>query len=357
MGILRYILIVGCCLVWSAHVIGANVKDTIEYRAQVWIDKTDLERYGGEADFKKNLKKMFHNTTRFWNESPNKFNHYFRFVPVEELYVYDIQGNRDRYDEFKDKAFGPMDTDKADFVLFMALDAKKGGLSCGRGGKSGQAVVMCYIKAQQNIFTDALYPNQGTYSNLGHEYGHVRGAADMYQYLISAEKNPISHERFDPPKCNMGTGYRMWSDYCSALFNFEAYKKQVSGNLDEQTFPQKMKLKVTKNGKSRKGVTINFYGTRAGFRDVYPQAFRTLTTDRKGEVLVENVYKLYYPDLDSPGVPPKQPKDEFPYSRWYCFLLEVIDGDTKEYVWLPDFEIRTDFLVTGRDTYEQTISL
>lgn len=41
MGILRYILIVGC-LVCTTHVIGANIKDTIEYRAQVWIDKTDL---------------------------------------------------------------------------------------------------------------------------------------------------------------------------------------------------------------------------------------------------------------------------------------------------------------------------
>lgn len=35
MGILRYILIVGCCLVWSAHVIGANVKDKVEHRKVV----------------------------------------------------------------------------------------------------------------------------------------------------------------------------------------------------------------------------------------------------------------------------------------------------------------------------------
>lgn len=29
-----------------------EVKDTIEYRAQVWVDKIDLERYGGEASLK-----------------------------------------------------------------------------------------------------------------------------------------------------------------------------------------------------------------------------------------------------------------------------------------------------------------
>lgn len=50
MGILRYIVVTCSCLVWAAHVFSADVKDTIEYRAQVWVDKTDLERYGGEAD-------------------------------------------------------------------------------------------------------------------------------------------------------------------------------------------------------------------------------------------------------------------------------------------------------------------
>ncbi len=66
--------------------------------------QNNLERYGGEADFKENLQKMFHNTTRFWNESPNKFNYYFRFVPAGELCVYDIQGDKDRYKEFQRKA-------------------------------------------------------------------------------------------------------------------------------------------------------------------------------------------------------------------------------------------------------------
>ena len=46
---------------------------------------------------------MFHNTTRFWNESPNKFNYYFRFVPADELCVYDIQGDKDRYGEFRER--------------------------------------------------------------------------------------------------------------------------------------------------------------------------------------------------------------------------------------------------------------
>lgn len=234
MGILKCILIACSCLVWATHAFCVEVKDTIEYRAQVWVDKIDLERYGGEASFKKNLQQMFHNTTRFWNESPNKFNYYFRFVPADELCVYDIQGDKDRYGEFQRKAFGRLDLSKYDFVLFLALGAKNEGLSCGGGGASGQSVVMCYVREAHNIFTDALYPDQGTYSNLGHEYGHVRGATDLYQYMIAAEDNPVSHEKLTPPKCNMGTGYRVWSDYCSALFNYTAKMRPLDKDLSDK---------------------------------------------------------------------------------------------------------------------------
>ena len=59
MNILKYLLIACSCLIGAAHAQSPIAKDTIEYRAQVWVDKTDLERYGGEEDFKKNLKKMF----------------------------------------------------------------------------------------------------------------------------------------------------------------------------------------------------------------------------------------------------------------------------------------------------------
>ena len=329
MNILKYLLIACSCLIGAAHAQSPIAKDTIEYRAQVWVDKTDLERYGGEEDFKKNLKKMFHNTTRFWNESPNKFSHYFRFVPAEELYVYDIQGDKNKYDEFKNKAYGPLDLSKYDFVLFLALGAKNEGLSCGGGGASGQSVVMCYIREPHNIFTDALYPNQGTYSNLGHEYGHMRGATDLYQYMIAAEDNPVSHEKLTPPKCNMGTGYRVWSDYCSALFNYTAKMKPLDKDLPDQVFPRKLVIKVEKNGKAKSNYTVNFYGTRAGGkynkRDVYPKVYRTYQTDKKGKVELTNLYKLYHPDMTDPNIPPKEPQDLFPYSYWFSFLVEVID--------------------------------
>lgn len=341
--------------------------ETIEYRAQVWVDKADLARYGGERVFKNNLKKMFRNTTRFWNESPNKFKYNFSFVPAEELHVYDIQGNKANYDKYKNEAFKDLDITKYDFVLFFALDVDKGkgGLSCGGGGASGQSVVMAYLERSVNIFTDAEYPNQGTYSNLGHEYGHVRGAQDLYQYNISAASNRVSHEAFIPPGCNMGTAYRVWSDYCSAVFNYTAHMKQLPKEWSAKIFPDKLLVRVTKGGQPQNNVKVNFWGTRAGGYfggpDVYDaegnSPYLKKTTNSNGELTISNVYQMYHPNSGTPNIPPKSPKDEFPYSRWYCFLVEVIDGSVKKYVWLSDLDICADHLSTDKDTYTLEIAL
>lgn len=335
-------------------------KDIMTYRAQIWIEKDDLARYGGEQVFKTKLKTMFHDTTRFWNESENKFQYYFHFVPGEELQIYDIKGNQDRYEEFRRQAFGHMDTNKFDFVVFFALNAKHNGLSAGGGGKSGQVVVNCYQTLEQqekhgDIFS-AVYPQLGMYSNLGHEYGHVRGATDMYQYIIHAKNNPVSGESLVPPPCNMGTGCWVWSDYCSLLFNYTAHQKQLDKDLNRNVFPSKLRIKVLVDGQAGSGVNVNLYGTRAGGskndRDVYPHVYRTYTTDKNGSVEIVNVYELYHPDPNDPSIPPK---DEFPYWYWFAFLVEADNGNAKKYIWIPDWATQISKL-QGREVHEEIIS-
>lgn len=360
MGILKCILIACSCLVWATHAFCVEVKDTIEYRAQVWVDKIDLERYGGEASFKKNLQQMFHNTTRFWNESPNKFNYYFRFVPADELCVYDIQEIKTDTESFRERlSVGLICRNMTLCCFWRWAQRMKDYLVV--AAASGQSVVMCYVREAHNIFTDALYPDQGTYSNLGHEYGHVRGATDLYQYMIAAEDNPVSHEKLTPPKCNMGTGYRVWSDYCSALFNYTAKMRPLDKDLSDKVFPRKLVIKVGKMGKPLSNCTVNFYGTRAGGkynkRDVYPKAYRTYTTSKRGIIEITDLYKLYHPDMTDANIPPKEPQDLFPYSYWFSFLVEIIDEvGQKKYVWLPDVELQREHLETGNDTYTVNVT-
>lgn len=333
-------------------------KDTITYRAQVWVEKEDLARYGGKEIFKKNLEKMFAQTTLFWNESSNKFNYYFRYVPAG-LKIYDNNGNKDNYDEHIKDASGILDTEKYDFVVFFALNAKNNGMWCSGGGKSGQALVACYKTLEEQKKNGDIFskvpPVQGVYSDLGHEFGHVRGATDMYQYIIKAKDNSVSRVDLVPPGCNMGTAFGAWSDYCSALFNYTAHHKQLKKDLTKNVFPDKLRIKILVKGKTEKNVSVKFYGTRAGGkknnRDVYPKPFRTFSTDKVGYVEIDNVYKLYHPDHDDIGIPPK---DEFPYWYWFSFVVEAEYNGQKKYVWIPDWQTQITKL-KGENIHEAVV--
>lgn len=340
-----------------------QIGETITYRAQVWAEKNDIEElYGGERQFRQNLATMFRNTTLFWNESSNKFNYYFEWVVGEgddNLVIYEIgpgEKSKTQYNKFKDKAYGELNTDKYDFVLFLALHCPKGegGLSCGGGGKSKQSVVQAYFDGEQNIFKEK-WPEKGTYSNLGHEYGHVRGAQDLYQYMIEAKNNPVSHEAYDYPKCNMGTGYQEWSDYCSAIFNHNAQYKQITSDMTQSTFPKQMLVRVTKDGKPQR-TTVKFWGSRATFRDIYNDPERapymTKKTNGNGEFTINDIYRMFIPEYKNngaPNLPPKSPVDEFPFTRWYCFVVEVeLDNGESKYIWLSDLDIVPEYLNGGQ---------
>lgn len=338
-----------------------QVGGTVTYRAQVWVEKNDMELYGGERQFRQNMEASFRNTTTFWNESTNKFDYRFEWVMGEgddNLHIYEIGPGvktKEQYNEYKNLAFGPLNTEKYDFVLFLALQCEKGtgGLSCGGGGESKQSVVMAYYDAETDIFAKK-WPEKGPYSDLGHEYGHVRGAQDLYQYIIPAGNNPISHVAYDYPKCNMGTGYQEWSDYCSAVFNHNAQHKQITSDMTLSTYPKQLLIRVTKDGKPVERATVNFWGSRATYRDIYAEPgnspYIKRRTNADGEFTIDNVYRMFIPDLNNtPNLPPKSPVDEFPFSRWYCFVVEVeLDGGQTKCVWLSDLDIVPEYLNGGQ---------
>ncbi len=114
-------------------------------------------------------------------------------------------------------------------------------------------------------------------------------------------------------------------------------------------------------GKPLSNCTVNFYGTRAGGkynkRDVYPKAYRTYTTSKRGIIEITDLYKLYHPDMTDANIPSKEPQDLFPYSYWFSFLVEIIDEvGQKKYVWLPDVELQREHLETGNDTYTVNVT-
>lgn len=341
-----------------------SVLDTMEYRALVYIDEPSLnKRYGGEEKFMKDLKVMFENTTKFWNNSKNKFKYYFRFVPYG-LYVYDyVEGQP--YTEASDKAKGPLDN-KYDYVLFLNLSSPDNNTSCGGGDGHTTVWLTRTLEAQEkdgDIFHDGLYPTKlGTYSNLGHEYGHYRGATDLYQYPIKAKNNPINGEEFHPGECNMGTGEWAWSDYCSAMFNYTAKWKRLPSGFHGLKLVEGIELSVKKDGKPVKDAIVKLYGCRGSGGekglpsgdngpDVYKEPFRTFSTDSEGKVKISDVYHLYQVKTDGSETLP----DPLPWNYWFNFLVEASYGNEKAYIWMPDLEIQRQCMADGVTTYKRDI--
>ncbi len=345
---------------------GTEVMDTMEYRALVYVDEPSLnKRYGGEEKFMKDLKVMFENTTKFWNNSKNKFNYYFRFVPYG-LYVYDyVEGQSDQ--AATDKAKEPLDN-QYDFVVFFNLASPDNVTSCGGGDGHTTVWLKRTLETQEkdgDIFHDGVYPTKlGTYSNLGHEYGHYRGATDLYQYPISAKNNPINGEEFHPGPCNMGTGEWEWSDYASAMFNYTAKWKRLPDGFHGLKLIEGIELTVKKNGNPVPGSTVKLYGCRGGGGekglpsgdngpDVYKEPFRTFTTDSEGKVKISDVYHLYQVKTDGSEILP----DPLPWNYWFNFLVEASYGNEKAYIWMPDLEIQRQCMAENVTVYKADIIL
>lgn len=342
--------------------------DTITYRALVYIDEPSLNlRYGGEKKFNQNLQTLFYNTTRFWNNSKNKFKYYFRFVPAGLKVYPHVDGQE--YREASQEAGGALDPARYDYVVFFCLAAPSNTMSCG-GSSDGHSVIWCTktLETQErdgDIFNDGVYPTKlGTYSNLGHEAGHFRGATDLYQYPIQAKNNPINGETYHPGPCNMGTGEWAWSDYASAVFNYTAKYKRLPSDWSERRFPQSIEITVkNKNGQPVKDATVKLYGCRGGGGekglpsgdngpDVYKEPFRTYSTNDNGKVLIDNAYRLYQVEKNKENNLPKV----LPWDYWFNFLVEATDQNNKKaYVWMPDLEIQRQHLDEDTQVYHTEI--
>ena len=114
-----------------------------------------------------------------------------------------------------------------------------------------------------------------------------------------------------------------------------------------------MLVRITKDGKPVQRATVNFWGSRATFRDIYAEPgnspYMKKKTDANGEFTINDIYRMFIPDYNNtPNLPPKSPVDEFPFSRWYCFVVEVeLDGGQTKSVWLSDLDIVPEYLNGG----------
>ncbi|AIM39022.1 hypothetical protein KO02_21750 [Sphingobacterium sp. ML3W] len=333
--------------------------DEFEFKVLVYVDKASVEGHlgGSERIVSSRMAELFRKVTNYWNESSKgKLNKKYRYTFTDmKIYEGSSQSAALRKVIYND----PIDFSKYDVTVFFDGiqdngETGNGGAAHG-GGSDNRSVV--------TVFTGSGTPkdifNDNTYRTLTHELGHYRGVTDLYQYIISANDNPVSNQKFDPPICIMNDAASgLWSDYAAACINRAGSSKQIGKDFTDffgSMYPKNIEINVTVNGVSKRGLDVKIYGSRAGAsgrnRDIYPTAFLTGQTGSDGKYMMRDTKNLFIPDK---GKFPNIPQD-LPYGRWFGFLVEVSSGTTKKYAWLPEYEIQMPFF-EGKDTYTANIA-
>lgn len=338
-----------CGLVLLCSFLTAHAqKDTLIYRVFVAADKVGVDYFGGEAEYRTKLTKLFLETDEFWNNGSDKFRYYFRYIP--ELMVVYEGSSKVAENYFKHN----VDSTRHDVLLIidsiLDYEDESGGWYCG-GGPNNLSVVAC--RGRSKTEHESLFDGKG-HRGIAHEFGHYRGVTDLYADRIKAENNPVNNLRYEPDSCIMNNHHRTnhWSSYAVNIINNTALSKRPSREfpgLFRQMFPEDINITVKVKKKPKAGVKLNLYGSRAVHNDLIATPYRTYETDRKGNCLITGVPGLY----DKPE--PPLYTDNLPYNRWFTFVLEAEFNGEKKYVWLPEYEVQNIFF-ENKETYNVTIN-
>lgn len=329
----------------------AQVLDTIEYRVFIAVDRAAVEHWGGEEAYRTKLYAHFDRMNEFWNEAGDgRFKYYFRYVPDIQI----IYNGSSRQLEHALRNSGCYPNHDVLMIIDSILDhddEEEGkGWYCG-ACSSDMCIVI--LRGRSKKEHEDLFGEWHRCSGIAHELGHYRGVTDLYADRIREKNNPVNGLQYEPDSCVMNNHYktRRWSDYAVNIINHMALSKRPNRDYPgffKQMFPENILVNVTVNGKKKKDVKLNLYGSRAKHNDLIATPYRTFVTDKKGQCLITDVPNLY----DHPAGP-LHTKD-LPYNRWFTFVLEAEYKGEKKYVWLPEYEVQMAFF-ENRDTHEVTI--
>lgn len=325
--------------------------DTINYNVFIAVDKAAVEHWGGKEAYQTKLNAFFGQVNEFWNSAgQGRFKYYFRYVP--DLQVVYGCSSRQLEDIYKKSAGFPNHDVLLIIDSLLDFDDEEGvkGWYCG-GVSEGLSLVVC--RSRSKTEHEDLFGIDYLHRGVAHELGHYRGVTDLYADRIREKNNPVNHIEYEPDSCVMNNHYKTykWSPYAVNVINYTAKSKRPGRDFQgffKKMFPENMQVSVKVNGKKKKGVKLNLYGSRAKFNDLIATPYRTYQTDKRGELLITGVPNLY----DSPVEPLHT--DNLPYNRWFTFLLEAEYKGQKKYVWLPEYEVQQTFF-ENKETYQVSI--
>ena len=183
---------------------------------------------------------------------------------------------------------------------------------------------------------------------LAHEFGHARGAIDLYKLAVTAANNPVNGQAYAPPQSimNYSYGVNVWDAHSINIINENTDVVTPNISYITKAFPPSFSILATDSGgKPRAGVTINLYPVDWNATGVAPAPTVTGQTDAAGRVtLAKNPF-----DPAQPGQP---------WDIRYCnFLVEAQLGSAKRYAWMPLDDVQNAYFKLPKTAYTLTLTI
>lgn len=167
---------------------------------------------------------------------------------------------------------------------------------------------------------------------LAHEFGHARGAIDLYKMAVEAKNNPVNSTDYPVMTnsiMNIPYGVSDWDKHSINIINVNKNKLAPNISYITSAFPSGFEFLVSEStGKPQASAEINLFPVGWIGNAVDPVPIFTGHTDAAGRLT-----------LPSNPFDPAQPGN--PWDIRYCnFLIQASRGTAKTFHWLPLDEVQ-----------------
>ncbi|GAA4458289.1 hypothetical protein GCM10023189_30290 [Nibrella saemangeumensis] len=171
-----------------------------------------------------------------------------------------------------------------------------------------------------------------------HEFGHARGAVDIYAMRVESRNNPINQQSFEAISSIMNSTYDniVWDEHTVNLLNTTGGKPIVGEAYITKAFPAKIQLKaVNAQGKPMDNATIEIYPIDWYSNKVTPTPVLQRQTDGRG------IFEF--------ATNPFQPSTQgYPWHiRYANFLVKAVYNNVAAYTWMPLYNVQNVYFREG----------
>jgi hypothetical protein len=320
----------------------SNEKPLYRFSVKVFIDKQTADFRGGEEAITHILHELFASMNAVYSNQTVPLKGNYEFYIHGDVVIYD-QNRNDTHQSIPNRA-------ERDYDYAAVFDGLRnyGEESVSSAGWAAMGSKQ-YVSVHRSAIThDPGWP-EGSLTTTAHEFGHMRGARDLYPFDVTSANNPVNDMSFQAMTCIMGSNsrlnqfgsYNRWIVDMTKDMMVSRDNQNVVGDprwiINNAMQPDSI-LFVTRRGNKPVRSRIKLYHFSSGnYEEAY---FFERTTNSEGELLVTwgDVFMRNGSEIGRPTL-----------------LVETTDLERGErsYSWMTKYGVETSYVVEGMNTHVQ----